>query len=148
MNPVPRMRLVEVIAGDGTSEETFKVTKELAERMGKIVTRSRDVPGFIANRLLMPYINEAIFALHEVRRHDVMCLCLKGVGTKEDIDQTMVLGTGVPMGPLALADLVGLDVVLAITKVMQEEFGDPKYRPCPLLVEYVEAGWLGIHQCA
>lgn len=131
MNPVPRMKLVEIIKGCQTSEETLTKTKELVERMGKVYTCSEDVPGFIANRILMPYINEAIFVLYE------------GIADKQNIDKTMLLGTNVPMGPLALADFIGLDTCLAIMKVLHEEFGDSKYRPCPLLVKYVNAGWLG-----
>jgi len=131
MNPVPVMRLVELIAGRQTSQETLQITRELAEAMGKATTVSQDIPGFIANRILMPYINEAIFTLYE------------GIGTREDIDKTMVLGTNVPMGPLKLADFIGLDTCLAITRVLHEELGDSKYRPCPLLVQYVNAGWLG-----
>lgn len=125
------MRLVEVIPGSQTSPETLEATRALAAAMGKTTTQSADLPGFIANRLLMPYINEAIFALYE------------GVASREDIDTTMVLGTNVPMGPLRLADLVGLDTCLAITQVLHEGYGDSKYRPCPLLVRYVNAGWLG-----
>lgn len=131
MNPVPVMRLVELISGCQTSKETMDITKALAEAMGKTTTVSKDVPGFIANRILMPYINEAIFTLFE------------GIGTREDIDKTMVLGTNVPMGPLKLADFIGLDTCLAITQVLHQELGDSKYRPCPLLVQYVNAGWLG-----
>ncbi|PJF17419.1 putative 3-hydroxyacyl-CoA dehydrogenase [Paramicrosporidium saccamoebae] len=131
MNPVPVMRLVELISGCQTSEATMATTKLLAEAMGKTTTASKDVPGFIANRILMPYINEAVYTLYE------------GIGTREDIDKTMVLGTNVPMGPLKLADFIGLDTCLAITRVLHQELGDSKYRPCPLLVQYVNAGWLG-----
>ncbi|RKP18786.1 hypothetical protein ROZALSC1DRAFT_22891 [Rozella allomycis CSF55] len=120
-----------VIPGLGTSKETLNKTIEIAKKMGKVTTVSKDIPGFIANRILIPYINEAIFALYE------------GIATKEDIDTTMKLGTNVPMGPLTLADFVGLDTCLAICRVLHSQLGDPKYRPCPLLVQYVEAGWLG-----
>jgi 3-hydroxybutyryl-CoA dehydrogenase len=131
MNPVPVMKLVEVIRGLQTSDETWLTTQALASAMGKTTSTSRDVPGFIANRILMPYINEAVFTLYE------------GIGTVEDIDKTMKLGTNVPMGPLTLADFIGLDTCLAIMKVLHTELGDSKYRPCPLLVNYVQAGWLG-----
>ncbi len=131
MNPVPIMKLVELISGKQTSIETLNATKSLAEQMGKTSTCSNDIPGFIVNRMLMPYINEAIFALYE------------GVATKEDIDKSMVLGTNVPMGPLKLADFVGLDTCLFIMKVLHAEFGDSKYRPCPLLVQMVNAGYFG-----
>jgi len=132
MNPVPVMKLVEIICGLQTSEETFRVTNSLAQRMGKVTTRSADVPGFIANRLLLPFINEAIYALSE------------GVATKEDIDTTMKLGTNHPMGPLQLADFIGLDTCLAIMQVLHRGLGDDKYRPAPLLQKYVHAGWLGV----
>eukprot|EP00475_Leptophrys_vorax_P045264 TRINITY_DN932_c0_g2_i1.p1 TRINITY_DN932_c0_g2~~TRINITY_DN932_c0_g2_i1.p1 ORF type:complete len:302 (-),score=69.79 TRINITY_DN932_c0_g2_i1:233-1051(-) len=131
MNPVPVMKLVEIIPGLATHEDTVSETLNLARQMGKTTTRSEDVPGFIANRLLMPYINEAIFALQE------------GIGTVDDIDTTMKLGTNVPMGPLTLADFIGLDTCLAIMQVLHEGLGDSKYRPAPLLVKYVDAGWLG-----
>ena len=131
MNPVPVMQLVEVITALQTDPETLKTTLDLAERMKKVTSTARDVPGFIANRILIPYINEAVFALYE------------GIGTIEDIDKTMKLGTNVPMGPLTLADFIGLDTVLAIARVLHEELGDSKYRPCPLLVNYVNAGFLG-----
>jgi 3-hydroxybutyryl-CoA dehydrogenase len=131
MNPVPVMKLVELIPGTVTSEATFAAVKGLAETLGKTPTVSADVPGFIANRVLMPMINEAIFAFYE------------GVGTVEAIDTTLKLGANQPMGPLALADLIGLDTCLAILRVLHEGFADSKYRPCPLLVKYVEAGWLG-----
>lgn len=131
MNPVPVMKLVELISGLQTSAKTVETTESLAKMMGKQMTRSKDVPGFIANRLLMPYINEAVFALQE------------GIGTAEDIDTTMKLGTNVPMGPLTLADFIGLDTCLAIMKVLHKGLGEDKYRPAPLLVSYVDAGWLG-----
>ena len=131
MNPVPVMKLVEVIRALRTSDETFKLTWELAARMGKTPAESSDYPGFIANRILMPMINEAVYALYH------------GVGTREDIDTVMRLGMNHPMGPLALADLIGLDTCLAIMEVLFEGFCDSKYRPCPLLRKYVEAGWLG-----
>ncbi|KAL0477041.1 3-hydroxybutyryl-CoA dehydrogenase [Acrasis kona] len=131
MNPVPVMKLVEVIRGLATSNETYERTIDLAGQMNKTCTLSKDSPGFIANRILMPYINEAIQTLHE------------GIATKEDIDTTMKLGTNVPMGPLTLADFIGLDTCLAIMKVLYNEFADSKYRPSPLLVKMVEAGWLG-----
>ncbi|KAJ1896237.1 hypothetical protein LPJ66_004114 [Kickxella alabastrina] len=132
MNPVPVMRLVEIIPGLQTSGDTLDATLELAQRMGKTTTMSQDVPGFIANRLLMPYINEAMVALQE------------GIATREDIDTTMKLGTNTPMGPLTLADFIGLDTCLAIMKVLHEELGDSKYRPAVLLQKYVDAGWLGV----
>ena len=131
MNPVPVMKLIEIIRGLQTSDDTHKTTLELAERMQKTYTTARDVPGFIANRVLIPYINEAIQALYE------------GIGTVEDIDKTMKLGTNVPMGPLQLADFIGLDTVLAIQRVLHNELGDSKYRPSPLLVNYVNAGYMG-----
>jgi 3-hydroxybutyryl-CoA dehydrogenase len=131
MNPVPVMRLVEVIPGIATSEETFKLTWDLAEKFGKTPAKSNDYPGFIANRILMPMINEAVFSLYH------------GVGTREDIDTVMKLGMNHPMGPLALADLIGLDTCLAIMETLCDGFKDSKYRPCPLLRKYVEAGWLG-----
>jgi 3-hydroxybutyryl-CoA dehydrogenase len=131
MNPVPLMKLVEIIRGIATSEDTFVATKALAERLGKTTTVSKDYPGFLANRILMPMINEAFFALME------------GVGSAEDIDTTMKLGTNQPMGPLTLADFIGLDTCLSILRVLHEGLGDGKYRPCPLLVQYVDAGWLG-----
>ncbi|EGR34604.1 hypothetical protein IMG5_006030 [Ichthyophthirius multifiliis] len=131
MNPVPVMKLIEVIRGLQTSEETLNITLDLAKRMEKTTVQAKDYPGFIANRLLMPYINEAIYALYE------------GVATVQDIDQTMKLGTNVPMGPLTLADFIGLDTCLSIMKVLHSELGDSKYRPCPLLVNYVNAGYLG-----
>jgi 3-hydroxybutyryl-CoA dehydrogenase len=131
MNPVPVMRLVEVIRGIATSDETFEVTWGLAEKFGKTPALANDYPGFIANRVLMPMINEAIFCLYH------------GVGTREDIDTVMKLGMNHPMGPLALADLIGLDTCLAIMETLNDGFKDPKYRACPLLKKYVEAGWLG-----
>jgi 3-hydroxybutyryl-CoA dehydrogenase len=131
MNPVPVMKLVEVIRGAATSDETYAETKALAEAMGKTAVEVNDFPGFVSNRILMPMINEAIFALHE------------GVGTAEAIDEVMKLGMNHPMGPLTLADFIGLDVCLAIMNVLYEGFNDSKYRPCPLLKKYVDAGWLG-----
>jgi len=131
MNPVPIMKLVEVIPGLRTSNETLKTTLELAKSFGKITAQSSDSPGFIANRILMPYINEAITALQE------------GVATVEDIDKCMKLGTNVPMGPLTLADFIGLDTCLSIMRVLHTEIGDSKYRPNPLLIKYVDAGYLG-----
>ena len=131
MNPVPVMRLVEVIPGIATSDETFQLTWDLAEKFGKTPTKSNDYPGFIANRILMPMINEAVFSLYH------------GVGTREDIDTVMKLGMNHPMGPLTLADLIGLDTCLAIMETLHDGFKDSKYRPCPLLRKYVESGWLG-----
>ena len=131
MNPVPVMQLVELIRGAATSDATFQRTKSLAEAMGKTVVTSRDYPGFIVNRILIPMLNEAAYALME------------GLGTAEDIDTAMKLGTNQPMGPLQLADFIGLDTVLFIAEVMHRGLGDPKYRPCPLLRQYVDAGWLG-----
>lgn len=131
MNPVPVMKLVEVIRGIRTSDETFKTTWSLSEKFGKTPALASDYPGFIANRILMPMINEAVYTLYH------------GVGTKEDIDTVMKLGANHPMGPLALADLIGLDTCLAIMETLYEGFKDSKYRPCPLLRKYVEAGWLG-----
>jgi 3-hydroxybutyryl-CoA dehydrogenase len=131
MNPVPVMKLVEVIRGIATSDETFQAVKSLSETMGKIAIEVNDYPGFVSNRVLMPMINEAVFALYE------------GVATAESIDGVMKLGMNHPMGPLQLADFIGLDVCLAILRVLEEGFGDPKYRPCPLLVKMVDAGWLG-----
>ena len=130
MNPVPVMGYVELIRGLQTSDATLAAARELAQTLGKIAVESNDAPGFIANRVLMPMINEAVFALSE------------GVGTADAID-TMMRGLNFPMGPLALADLIGLDVCLAIIEVMQRELGDPKYRPAPMLRQYVQAGWLG-----
>jgi 3-hydroxybutyryl-CoA dehydrogenase len=131
MNPVPVMKLIEIIPGLQTSHETISKTQALANLMGKVTTQSQDVPGFIANRLLMPYINEAVYCLQD------------GVASAADIDTTMKLGTNVPMGPLTLADFIGLDTCLAIMRVLHEGLGDSKYRPAPLLERYVEAGWLG-----
>jgi 3-hydroxybutyryl-CoA dehydrogenase len=131
MNPVPVMQLVEIIRGLQTSQETFDAVKSLAEKMGKTPVEANDFPGFISNRILMPMINEAIYTLFE------------GVGTAEAIDAVMKLGMNHPMGPLALADLVGLDTCLAIMEVLYKGFGDSKYRPCPLLRKYVDAGYLG-----
>jgi 3-hydroxybutyryl-CoA dehydrogenase len=131
MNPVPMMKLVEVIRGLATDEETYRATKALAESMGKVVATSEDVPGFIVNRLLLPMLNEAAFALQD------------GVADVESIDTAMKLGAGFPMGPLTLADFIGLDTCVAIMRVLHNELGDSKYRPCPLLVKYVDAGWLG-----
>jgi len=130
-NPVPLMKLVEVIRGIATSDETYAKVKYLSEQLGKVPVECNDSPGFVSNRVLMPMINEAIFALHE------------GVATKESIDEIMKLGMNHPMGPLTLADFIGLDVCLAILNVLHEGLGDPKYRPCPLLRKYVDAGWLG-----
>lgn len=131
MNPVPVMKLVEVIRGLPTSDETFQITWDLSVKFGKTPAQSSDFPGFIANRILMPMINEAVFSLYH------------GVGTREDIDTVMRLGMNHPMGPLALADLIGLDTCLAIMQTLYDGFCDSKYRPCPLLRKYVEAGWLG-----
>lgn len=131
MNPVPVMKLVEIVRGLATSDETCAQTRALAEEFGKTPLECSDSPGFVSNRVLMPMINEAIFALQE------------GVATREAIDGIMKLGMNHPMGPLTLADLIGLDVCLAILNVLYAELGDPKYRPCPLLKRYVDAGWLG-----
>jgi 3-hydroxybutyryl-CoA dehydrogenase len=131
MNPVPVMKLVEVIRGIATSNETYEKVRALTERLGKTALDCNDSPGFVSNRVLMPMINEAIFTLYE------------GVATRESIDGIMKLGMNHPMGPLALADFIGLDVCLAILHVLYDGFGDPKYRACPLLQRYVDAGWLG-----
>ncbi|HJT16828.1 MAG TPA: 3-hydroxybutyryl-CoA dehydrogenase [Thermoanaerobaculia bacterium] len=131
MNPVPVMPLVEVIRGIATSDDTYVKVENLSKKMGKTAIEVNDYPGFVSNRVLMPMINEAIFALYE------------GVATAEAIDGVMKLGMNHPMGPLTLADFIGLDVCLAILRVLEEGFGDPKYRPCPLLVKMVDAGWLG-----
>ncbi|EIE20770.1 hypothetical protein COCSUDRAFT_37630 [Coccomyxa subellipsoidea C-169] len=131
MNPVPVMPLVEIIRGIATSDEVFQTAKALSEHLGKTVCLSLDRPGFIVNRILMPMVNEAFYTLME------------GVGTAEDIDKGMKLGTNHPMGPLQLADFIGLDTCLSIMRVLHGGTGDPKYRPCPLLVQYVDAGWLG-----
>ena len=131
MNPVPVMKLVELIRGLGTDNEVYAAVEDVAKKMGKTTVEGRDMPGFIVNRVLMPYINEAVQALYE------------GIGTVEDIDVAMKLGTNVPMGPLTLADFIGLDTCLAIMEVLHDGFKDSKYRPSPLLRKYVEAGWLG-----
>ena len=131
MNPVPVMKLVEVIRGIATSDATYEKVRALTEKLGKTALDCHDSPGFVSNRVLMPMINEAIFTLHE------------GVATRESIDGIMKLGMNHPMGPLALADFIGLDVCLAILRVLYDGFGDPKYRACPLLRQYVDAGWLG-----
>ena len=132
MNPVPLMQLVEGIKGLQTSPETFATTKALSEKLGKIFVESvKDMPGVIVNRILMPMINEAVYTLHE------------GIASVESIDNAMKLGTNQPMGPLTLADFIGLDTCLAIMNVLHDGLGDSKYRPCPLLVKYVEAGWMG-----
>ncbi|MGI6245058.1 MAG: 3-hydroxybutyryl-CoA dehydrogenase [Pseudochelatococcus sp.] len=131
MNPVPVMQLVEVIRGIATAEETYEATRVLVERLGKSLTVAEDFPGFIVNRILLPMINEAIYTLYE------------GVGSVESIDTAMRLGANHPMGPLQLADFIGLDTCLSIMQVLYEGLADSKYRPCPLLVKYVEAGWLG-----
>jgi len=131
MNPVPVMKLVEVIRGIATSDATYEKVRTLTEKLGKTALDCNDSPGFVSNRVLMPMINEAIFTLYE------------GVATRESIDGIMKLGMNHPMGPLTLADFIGLDVCLAIMNVLYEGFGDPKYRACPLLRQYVDAGWLG-----
>ncbi|HEV3457709.1 MAG TPA: 3-hydroxybutyryl-CoA dehydrogenase [Thermoanaerobaculia bacterium] len=131
MNPVPLMQLIEVIRGLATAQETYDAVEAAARRMGKTPVEVHDAPGFVSNRVLMPMINEAIFCLYE------------GVGKAEAIDQVMKLGMNHPMGPLGLADLIGLDVCLDVMRVLQDGFGDPKYRPCPLLVKMVDAGRLG-----
>ncbi|RKG82642.1 3-hydroxyacyl-CoA dehydrogenase family protein [Corallococcus terminator] len=131
MNPVPVMQLVELIRGAATSDETYATIRAMAERMGKTTVVSKDYPGFIVNRILIPMLNEACFALME------------GLGTAEDIDTAMKLGTNQPMGPLQLADFIGLDTVLYIAEVLHKGLGDSKYRPCPLLRQYVDAGWYG-----
>ncbi len=131
MNPVPMMKLIELIRGIATSDETFALIEELAKKLGKTPVEVNDFPGFIANRILMPMINEAIYSHME------------GVGTVEAIDEVMKLGMGHPMGPFFLADFIGLDVCLAILEVMHDGLGDPKYRPCPLLKKMVQAGYLG-----
>jgi len=130
-NPVPMMKLVEIIRGIATDDETYNTIQALAEKLGKTVASAEDAPGFIVNRILCPMINEAVFALQE------------GVGTVTSIDAGMKLGANHPMGPLELADFVGLDTLLSVMRVLQAGIGDDKYRPCPLLVKYVEAGWLG-----
>jgi len=131
MNPVPVMKLVEVIRGMATSDDTYQQVRLISEKLGKTALDCQDSPGFVSNRVLMPMINEAIFALYE------------GVATRESIDGIMKLGMNHPMGPLTLADFIGLDVCLAIMNVLYDGLGDPKYRPCPLLKRYVDAGWLG-----
>jgi 3-hydroxybutyryl-CoA dehydrogenase len=131
MNPVPLMQLVELIRGAATSEETYQTTRALAQKMGKTTVVSKDFPGFIVNRILIPMLNEACFAVME------------GLGTVEDIDTAMKLGTNQPMGPLQLADFIGLDTCLFIAEVLHKGLGDDKYRPCPLLRQYVDAGWYG-----
>lgn len=131
MNPVPVMKLVEIIRGLATSDECYKTIEEMSIKLGKVPVEVKDVPGFVSNRVLQVMINEAIFSLYE------------GVATPKGIDDVMRLGMNHPMGPLALADLIGLDTVLAILNVLYEGYGDPKYRPCPLLRQYVHAGWLG-----
>ncbi len=131
MNPVPLMSLVEIIRSLATSDETLETVESVAQKMGKEVVEASDYPGFIVNRILMPMINEAAYALME------------GVASAEDIDDAMELGTNQPMGPLTLADFIGLDTCLSILEVLHDDLGDPKYRPCPLLRKHVEAGWLG-----
>ena len=131
MNPVPLMKLVELIRGIATSDETFKAARQLTDSLGKTTTNSEDFPAFIVNRILLPMINEAIYTLYE------------GVGNVDAIDTAMRLGANHPMGPLQLADFIGLDTCLSIMQVLYEGLADSKYRPCPLLVKYVEAGWLG-----
>ncbi len=131
MNPVPVMQLVEVIRGLATDEDTYQAVRQLAERLGKTVAMAEDFPAFIVNRILLPMINEAVYTLYE------------GVGSVDSIDKAMRLGANHPMGPLELADFIGLDVCLAVMQVLYEGLADTKYRPCPLLVKYVEAGWLG-----
>jgi 3-hydroxybutyryl-CoA dehydrogenase len=131
MNPVPVMQLVEIIRGTQTSDATYATTRALAERMGKTTVLSKDMPGFIVNRILIPMLNEACFALQE------------GLASAEDIDTAMKLGTNVPMGPLMLADFIGLDTCLSIAEVLHRGLGEDKYRPAPLLRQYVDAGWLG-----
>ncbi|MDI3256660.1 MAG: 3-hydroxybutyryl-CoA dehydrogenase [Kyrpidia sp.] len=131
MNPVPVMKLVEVIRGLATRDDVFAAVRDLAERMGKVPVEVNDYPGFVANRVLLPMINEAIYCVYE------------GVATPESVDTVMKLGANHPMGPLRLADFIGLDTCLAILEVLHQGLGDPKYRPCPLLRKYVNAGWLG-----
>jgi 3-hydroxybutyryl-CoA dehydrogenase len=131
MNPPPLMKLVEIIRGLATADATYDTTRALAERLGKQTVLSRDISGFIVNRVLMPMLNEACFALFE------------GIGSVEDLDTAIHLGLNHPMGPFALMDLIGLDTTLAILEVLHRDLGDPKYRPCPLLRQYVAAGWLG-----
>jgi len=131
MNPPPVMKLVEIIRGLATGDATYETTRALAERLGKETVLSRDISGFIVNRVLMPMLNEACFALYE------------GIGSVDDLDKAIHLGLNHPMGPFALLDLIGLDTALAILEVLHRDLGDPKYRPCPLLRQYVAAGWLG-----
>jgi 3-hydroxybutyryl-CoA dehydrogenase len=131
MNPVPMMQLVELIRGIATEDETFTLAKSFIETLGKSVAVSEDFPAFIVNRILLPMINEAVYTLYE------------GVGTVESIDRAMRMGANHPMGPLELADFIGLDTCLSVMQVLYEGLADSKYRPCPLLVKYVEAGWLG-----
>ena len=131
MNPVPVMKLIEGIRGLETSQETFDAISEVTKNLDKVLIESRDMPGFVVNRILMPMINEAVYALYE------------GLASVEDIDQAMKLGTNQPMGPLTLADFIGLDTCLSIMEVLFEGFGDTKYRPCPLLKQYVDSGRLG-----
>jgi 3-hydroxybutyryl-CoA dehydrogenase len=131
MNPVPVMELVELIRGIATDEETFNKVREVVLKAGKVPTNSEDFPAFIVNRILMPMVNEAVYTLYE------------GVGTVEGIDSSMRLGANHRMGPLELADFIGLDTCLSIMQVLYEGLADSKYRPCPLLVKYVEAGWIG-----
>ena len=131
MNPVPAMKLVELIRGIATEDDTYQAIKQLAERLGKTSVTAEDFPAFIVNRILLPMINEAVYTLYE------------GVGTVESIDTAMRLGANHPMGPLELADFIGLDTCLSVMQVLHEGLADSKYRPCPLLVKYVEAGWLG-----
>ena len=131
MNPVPAMKLIEIIRGIATEEDTYQAVKGVAEKLGKTPVTAEDFPAFIVNRILLPMINEAVYTLYE------------GVGTVESIDNAMRLGVNHPMGPLALADFIGLDTCLAIMQVLYDGLADSKYRPCPLLVKYVEAGWLG-----
>lgn len=131
MNPVPVMKLVEIIRGLATADETYAAVKELSERMGKVPVEVNDAPAFVSNRVLLPMINEAVYCVYE------------GIATPEAVDQVMKLGMNHPMGPLALADLIGLDTCLSVMEVLHDGFGDSKYRPCPLLRKYVAAGWLG-----
>jgi len=131
MNPVPMMKLVELIRGLATNEETYSSVADMARNLGKTIAQSADFPAFIVNRILLPMINAAIYTLYE------------GVGTVEAIDTAMKLGANHPMGPLELADFIGLDTALAVMQVLYDGLADSKYRPCPLLVKYVEAGWLG-----
>lgn len=131
MNPVPIMQLVELIRGIATDEATFKTCQDVVSKLGKTATASEDFPAFIVNRILMPMINEAIYTLYE------------GVGSVQSIDTSLKLGANHPMGPLELADFIGLDTCLAIMNVLHDGLADTKYRPCPLLTKYVEAGWLG-----